>query len=423
MMRVISIAALLLIVTASAPAQAPEATTPAAYTQALQVADLFLWAWVTCDSELGLRLISQPLMSRLQQDSTRVGPSLMQYMEGLSNPHHTSFEIAAGTLRSPTRVAFAVALFEHYSGEPTARRYDSTIELVREPGGAAIPKSLLTRGIVMQGGSRHFRLTERPEWKVDVLPTTTRDLRSDAPVNKAPIPRVEWVRTAEARLAADPDGRTIAVLARATAVEAGLIYGTWREVSVAAWVHTACLDCIDSRSNPTACRVREECRLLDAPWAGTWGGTAEELGKDEFGTDVGRVAEGAPVTCLGRELSTTQLFLKGWMRRQSLTDSPDSIVPPESCASLSVVATGDSTRFHGIMKWDSPDTFSRAYRLILYDRSGARLLVAPFILDVADGPSAVRDGVPFDVSVPVPRQSIATYRIARPGSGIISLFK
>jgi hypothetical protein len=53
----------------------------------------------------------------------------------------------------------------------------------------------------------------------------------------------------------------------------------------------------------------------------------------------------------------------------------------------------------------------------------ARLCVEPFYLDVADGPGAVREGVAFDVSVPVPRQAIATYRVADPGAGIKALFR
>jgi hypothetical protein len=344
-------------------------------------------------------------------------------MEGLSNPHHTAFEITAGTLRSPTRVAFAIALFEHYSGEPAARRHDSTIELVLEPGGAAIPESLLQRGTAAGRGSRHFRLTERPEWKVDVLPTTTGSARSDDPPRKAPTPRVQWVRTAQAELATDPDGSTIASLARSTAVEAGMIFGAWREVTVVAWVRTECLAPVESRSSPAACRVREESELLDAPWAGTWGGAAENPGGEEFGTGMGRIAKGATATCLGSEMSTTQLYMKGWTRRRSLTDSPDSIIPPELCDAVTMVAAGDSTRFHGIMKWNSPHPSRRGYRVILYDYAGTRLFVKSFDLHVTDASSALREGVPFDVSVPVPRRSIATYRVARPGSGIIELFR
>jgi hypothetical protein len=422
-MRVMSLAVLLFIAMPSVHAGTPEPIAPAGYAQALQVADQFLWAWVTGDSELGLRLISTPLLSHVRLDPARGDVWFLQYMEGLSNPHHTAFEISAGIVRTPARVAFDVALFEYYDGEPTARRYDSKIELVREPAGAAIPESPLELGASSNGGSRRSRLTDRPEWKVDVLPTTARDPRSDDPTHKAPILRVEWVRSAEAELAADPDGRTIAALARSTAVEAGMIFGDWREVTVSAWIRTECLDSVASRPSPGVCRVREEGELLDAPWAGTWGGTTEQSGTEEFGTGMGRVAKGATVTCLGSELSTTQLFLRGWIRRQALTDSPDSIDVPASCASVTVVAAGDSTRFHGIVIWDSPHAVWRFYRLILYDHSGARLFVKPFDLHVTDASSAARDGVPFDVGVPVPRQSIATYRVARPGSGIIAAYK
>jgi hypothetical protein len=62
-------------------------------------------------------------------------------------------------------------------------------------------------------------------------------------------------------------------------------------------------------------------------------------------------------------------------------------------------------------------------RLVLYGASGARVFVAPFTLEVEDGDAAVRDGVAFELRVSLPRDSIATYRVATPGSGIIALFR
>ncbi len=141
-------------------------TIDAEYVQALQTADLFLWAWQTCDFDLGLQLISRPLQSRLEQDPSR---DFLQYIEGLSNPHHAAFEITGGKALGPTRFAFSVALFDHYQGNSTATRYDSTIELVLDPDASPIPDSVLVRSLRPELAS-HFRVTEALHWKVDVLP-------------------------------------------------------------------------------------------------------------------------------------------------------------------------------------------------------------------------------------------------------------
>ena len=66
----------------------------ASYVQALQAADAFLWAWVNRDADTGRRLISRSLSSKLQKENNEEW--FRNYMIGLSNPHHHSFEIGSG---------------------------------------------------------------------------------------------------------------------------------------------------------------------------------------------------------------------------------------------------------------------------------------------------------------------------------------
>ena len=118
-------------------------STPAYYVEALQTVDSFLWAWINRDADVGLKLISQVLLSKLQK--TKTEEWFRQYMIGLSNPHHFSFEIEPGKQINPKRFVFPVTLYEYYTGEPKAFKYKSKIELIRE------------------GDS----------WRVDVLPLTS----------------------------------------------------------------------------------------------------------------------------------------------------------------------------------------------------------------------------------------------------------
>ena len=53
-------------------------------------------------------------------------------MVGLSNPHHQSFEIRHGKAKGSKRMSFPVVLYEHYTGEPEAFGYESSIEIVQD---------------------------------------------------------------------------------------------------------------------------------------------------------------------------------------------------------------------------------------------------------------------------------------------------
>jgi len=107
-----------------------EPTTQANYIHGLETANAFLWAWSNRDSETGLKLISKNLLSRLKKQNKE--DWFRDYMTGLSNPHHSSFEIGKGKTINSKRVTFPVTLYEYYTGEPMAFKYSSKIELVRE---------------------------------------------------------------------------------------------------------------------------------------------------------------------------------------------------------------------------------------------------------------------------------------------------
>jgi len=115
---------------------------PASYVDALQTADTFLWAWVHRDEEAGRRLISGGLSDKLQKEKTE--DWFRDYMVGVSNPHHHSFEIGQGKTINSKRLSFSVTLYEHYTGEPNAFEYKGRIEVIQEGD----------------------------EWRVDFLPNT-----------------------------------------------------------------------------------------------------------------------------------------------------------------------------------------------------------------------------------------------------------
>ncbi len=136
------IISVLLLVGFGAEGKALPPSMPASYVQALQTADAFLWAWVNRDADTGRRLISRGLSSKLQKENNEEW--FRNYMIGLSNPRHHSFEIGSGKRINTERFSFPVTLYEYYTGEPKAFQYKSKIELARE------------------GDS----------WRVDVLPDT-----------------------------------------------------------------------------------------------------------------------------------------------------------------------------------------------------------------------------------------------------------
>jgi hypothetical protein len=124
----------MMIVTISKPTatwpgtpQHGDQTLPAAYLEALQTANAFLWAWLTRDADGGLRLISDRLRSKINDDSW-----VRQFMVGLSNPHHQAFEISHGRRQTSSRYAFPVILYELYDGEPMGASYRGILEVAKQ---------------------------------------------------------------------------------------------------------------------------------------------------------------------------------------------------------------------------------------------------------------------------------------------------
>ncbi len=149
-MRLAMLGGLLLLLATPALLGAQQAGPSASYVSALRTANAFLIAWSNKDDETGLSLVSRRLLS----DTTAF--SRQQYLEGLSNPRHWSFEIGAGTQQDSTRFTFPVVLYKYYWNEAGSYRYDSTIEVVRETEGLSkVEASLIQLG-----------------WRVDRVPRT-----------------------------------------------------------------------------------------------------------------------------------------------------------------------------------------------------------------------------------------------------------
>ena len=131
----------------AACAAAPTAISPnssLAYVEALGTAHAFLDAWVARDADAGVQLMATSLRRGPSGSDPKDHESWLRlYVQGLSNPHHSAFELAHGTLPSPTRAIFPVTLYEGVTREP-AFGYSSSIELVREADSwrvSILPKS------------------------------------------------------------------------------------------------------------------------------------------------------------------------------------------------------------------------------------------------------------------------------------------
>lgn len=120
----------LLLLPPLAEGRAIEPTAKANYVQALQTANAFLWAWANRDSEAGMRLISKNLLSKYKKENKEEW--FRDYMTGLSNPHHSSFELGQGRTINAKQIVFPVTLYEYYTGEQKAFQYKSEIEVIKE---------------------------------------------------------------------------------------------------------------------------------------------------------------------------------------------------------------------------------------------------------------------------------------------------
>ena len=97
----------------------------AAYQEALNVADTFLWYWVSRKADDAIALL-QPRLSTTVSDRSW----FRLYVNGLSNPHHQAFEIWGGQ-GSANHYIFQVTLYEIATGQAMGDAFTSTIELVK----------------------------------------------------------------------------------------------------------------------------------------------------------------------------------------------------------------------------------------------------------------------------------------------------
>ena len=81
------------------------------YVLGLSAADTFLFAWQNRDANLALSVVSSKLKSKVGEDHLR------DYISGLSQPQHASFEIGPGTPLGDGRYVFEARLYEHAFGD------------------------------------------------------------------------------------------------------------------------------------------------------------------------------------------------------------------------------------------------------------------------------------------------------------------
>jgi len=125
-MRALVLATVLSLVTSGV------AATHTPYVEALTVAQAFLNARAHRDADAGLQLMSPDLRRPSRGQSAKDQESWLRlYIQGLSNPHHMTFEIGRGT-EAQNRVTFPVTLYEFAEGEGSALSYSSSIEVSLE---------------------------------------------------------------------------------------------------------------------------------------------------------------------------------------------------------------------------------------------------------------------------------------------------
>jgi disulfide oxidoreductase YuzD len=94
------------------------------YVLALHTVNRFLCAWTMRSQEEGLQLLSPSLKRRFSEENLRM------YIAGISNPHHTAFEVGRGRRLDTKHYAFGVTLYEHYTGQKWSRKKPGPLKLV-----------------------------------------------------------------------------------------------------------------------------------------------------------------------------------------------------------------------------------------------------------------------------------------------------
>ncbi len=229
---------------------------------------------------------------------------------------------------------------------------------------------------------------------------------------------IRYVRASTVPVLESPEGEVQAHLSRATRVQVTDTSESHAKVAVRCWCPTRQVIPPYPEANRYGCRVAADCLLLDAPWAATWGGYALS-----FGARMGKILKGASVECFGRNLEATEIALAGWIHVDSLTSNPIDICIPDACESLAIEARGDSTRFVGRIRTAGAKWTSARFRLVVYDYAGSRLHGSLFWVGNTPGHARSANGTTFQITLPVRRSAIATYRVTTPGAGIVSLYR
>jgi len=135
------VAALLLVLCLSGCSTARQPEVDTDYVLALSTANEFLEAWRKRDQAAGLSLLS----ARLRKSRTE--PEWRQAISGISNPHHTSYEIGSGQRLPDGRIRFDIHLHYHYTGQRS--------------GGA--PRKGPRQIILIEVGNENWKVDEIPE--------------------------------------------------------------------------------------------------------------------------------------------------------------------------------------------------------------------------------------------------------------------
>ena len=111
-MKPLHVCALALALTASSSAWAQRAPATAIpvddhYILALSAADQFLHAWATRDAAAGRATLTAAAIKRYSAEQ------LAALFQGVSSPHHESFEIGPGHALSPTKYVFEIIQYEY----------------------------------------------------------------------------------------------------------------------------------------------------------------------------------------------------------------------------------------------------------------------------------------------------------------------
>ena len=111
-MKPLHVCALVLALAASSSAWAQRAPATATrvddhYILALSAADQFLHAWATRDVDAGRATLTPAALKRYSAEE------ITTFFQGVSSPHHESFEVGPGRAVSPTTYEFDVIQYEY----------------------------------------------------------------------------------------------------------------------------------------------------------------------------------------------------------------------------------------------------------------------------------------------------------------------